>query len=58
MRVENFKRLTIFLKHLVQMNVQKLQVTLNNPIYLGQCIFDESKVLMANFHYNTTIENA
>ena len=30
----------------------KATIHLNKPIYLGLCVFDLSKVLMYNFHYN------
>ena len=58
LRVKNLKRFTIFDNNLVGLHIQKTQVVLNKPIYLGQCILDDSKVLMSNFHYNTVIKNA
>ena len=58
LRVKNLKRFTIFEENLVGLHIQKTQVILNKPIYLGQCILDDSKVLMANFHYNTVIKEA
>ena len=58
LRVKNLKRFTIFDNNLVGLHIQKTQVILNKPIYLGQCILDDSKVLMSDFHYNTVIKNA
>ena len=52
MRVKNLKRFTIFNKDLVGLHIQKTEVKLNKPIYLGQNILDDAKTLMSNFHYN------
>ena len=53
MIVKNLISFTIFEKNLV--GLHKTQVTLNIPIVLGQCIFDDSKVLMSDYDYNTII---
>jgi hypothetical protein len=58
LRVKNMKRFTIFEKNLVGLHIQRKEIKLNKPIYLGQCILDDSKVLMSDFHYNTVIKNA
>ena len=58
MRAKNLKRFTIFEENLVGLHIQKTQILLNKPIYLGQCILDDSKVLMTDFHYNSIIKNA
>jgi hypothetical protein len=50
--VKNMKRFTIFNDSLVGVHIQKLEVKLNKPMYLGQCILDDSKFLMYDFHYN------
>lgn len=52
MRVKNLKRFTIFDDNLVAVHIQKQKVRLNKPMYLGQTILDQSKLLMYNFHYN------
>jgi hypothetical protein len=52
LRVKNMKRFTIFNENLVGLHIQKQKVKLCKPIYLGQCILDDSKVLMTSFHYN------
>jgi hypothetical protein len=52
MRVKNMRRFTIFNENLVGLHISKEKVVLNKPIYLGQNILDDSKVLMSNFHYN------
>lgn len=57
MRVKNLKRYTIFDGDLVGVHIQKMEVKLNKPIYLGQNILDDSKHLMYNFHYNFMLKN-
>lgn len=57
LRVKNMKRFTPFDESLVGVHVQKTKVILNKPIYLGQNILDDSKVLMADFHYNFMYKN-
>ena len=57
MRVKNLKRFTIFNKDLVGLHIQKTEIELNKPIYLGQNILDDSKALMANFHYNFMLKH-
>jgi hypothetical protein len=52
LRVKNMKRFTIFDNNLVGVHINKTSVSLNKPVYLGQNILDESKLLMSNFHYN------
>jgi hypothetical protein len=42
-----------FSKDLVGVQMRKLSVTLNKPIYTGFAILDLSKEHMYNFHYNT-----
>ena len=39
------------------MHIDKLKVKLNRPIYLGQCILDQSKITMADFQYNFMLKN-
>ena len=43
---------TIFHESLVGVHLLKKEVVLNKPIYIGQCILDDSKFLMYDFHYN------
>ena len=52
LRVKNLKHFTIFNTHLVRLHINKLKVKSNKPIYLGQCILNQSKITMADFHYN------
>lgn len=52
LRVKNLKRFNIFNENLVGLHIVKTKVTLDKPIYLGQNILDDSKVLMTDFHYN------
>ena len=56
LRVKNMKRFTIFNEDLVGLHIQKTEVKLNKPIFLGQNILDESKFTMYNFHYNFMLE--
>jgi hypothetical protein len=52
LRVKNMKRFTAFSEDLIGVHIQKTKVLLNKPIFLGQNILDDSKVLMSDFHYN------
>jgi hypothetical protein len=52
LRVKNLNRWTQFDESLIGLHIQKQKVILNKPIYLGQNILDDSKLLMADFHYN------
>ena len=42
---------TIFNQNLVGVHLCKQQVKLNKPIFIGQCVLDQSKYLMNDFHY-------
>jgi hypothetical protein len=50
--VKNLKRYTIFNEDLVGVHIQRQEIELNKPIYLGQNVLDDSKHLMYDFHYN------
>jgi len=52
LRVKNMKRFTIFNESLVGLHINKTEVRLCKPIYVGQNILDSSKHTMYNFHYN------
>jgi hypothetical protein len=43
---------TIFHENLVGVHLLVKKVLLCKPIYIGQCILDDSKFLMYDFHYN------
>jgi hypothetical protein len=45
-------RYTIFNENLVGVHLCKKEVLLNKPIFIGQTVLDDSKVLMQDFHYN------
>ena len=47
-----FKQLIIFNKNLVAVELAKIKLTLNCPIYVGFAMLDLSKALMYDFHYN------
>jgi hypothetical protein len=53
-KAKRLKRFTIFDENsnLIGLHLSKCSVTLNKPIYIGQCILDDSKQLMFDFHYN------
>lgn len=51
-RVKNLSRFTIFDDNLVGVHIQRQKIKLNKPVYLGQTILDDSKLLMYDFHYN------
>jgi hypothetical protein len=46
------KKFTIFNENLVGVHLLKKEVKLNKPIFIGQNVLDESKVVMYDFHYN------
>lgn len=47
----NFARRTIFSENLVSIEMNKLEVVMNKPIYVGFCVLDLSKICVYNFHY-------
>jgi hypothetical protein len=53
-KAKRLKRFTIFdeKSDLIGLHLSKCSVTLNKPIYIGQCVLDDSKHLMFDFHYN------
>ena len=57
MRVKNLKHFTIFNENLVGLHINKSKVKLNKTIYLGQSIFDQSKIIMADFLYHFMLKN-
>ena len=48
----NYYNTTRFSKHLLAIEMKKVQVTMNKPVYLGLSILDISKLLMYEFHYD------
>ena len=48
----NFISQKIFDKNFVAVHCSKTVLTLNKPIYVGFCIFELSKLLMYQFHYD------
>ena len=48
----NFDHCNIFSEDLVAIHMKKTRLVFNKPVYLGMCIFDLSKTLMYDFHYN------
>ena len=42
----------IFDNYLVAIRLTKVELKLNKPSYIGICIFELSKVLMYEFHYD------
>ena len=48
----NYMSQEIFGNNLVAIRSQKVTLTLNKLVYAGMCIFELSKVLMYEFHYD------
>lgn len=49
-------RFVIFNEDCVGVHQLKRNVTLNKPIFIGQCVLDQSKYLMNDFHYNFMLQ--
>lgn len=47
----NFKKFKIIVEDLVTVELNKLEIFYNRPIYLGMVILDYAKLHMYNFHY-------
>ena len=47
-----YKKALLFNDNLAAIELFKIKVCLNKPVYLGQVILDLSKLYMADFHYN------
>lgn len=50
----NFQSLKISNNELVGVNMRKVNIVLNRPVYAGFCILDLSKIHMYRFHYSIT----
>ena len=48
----SIKQFKIFHENLVAVERAKVELTLNQPIYVGFAILDLSKILMYDFHYS------
>ena len=48
----SYQRYSIFSEDVAALQMQKVQLTLNKPIYVGFSILDISKLLMYQFHYD------
>ena len=48
----NFDRCTNFDENLIAIHMKKTKLYFNKPVYLGMSIFDLSKSLMYDLHYN------
>ena len=48
----NFKSGVLFGENLMGCEMGKVKVVMNKPVYLGQAIFDLSKIIMYEFHYD------
>lgn len=51
----NFKKLSVLTENLVSIELGKIKIRFDKPIYLGMAILDLSKWLMYNFHYTYSI---
>lgn len=53
----NFNRITIFDDEFVAVEMTKVRVYFNKPIYAGMSILDISKTLLYEFHYGHMSDN-
>ena len=51
-----YKKSVVFNSELVGVHMHKREILLNKPIFIGQCILDQSKLDMADFHYNVMVK--
>ena len=51
-----FKRFDIINEDLTVIDLQKNEVLIDKPLYLGFCILEHSKLTMYRFHYKKMIE--
>ncbi|XP_011057505.1 PREDICTED: uncharacterized protein LOC105147879 [Acromyrmex echinatior] len=47
----NFHSRSVFAENLIAVQMRKLEVKFNKPIYVGMCILDISKVCLYEFHH-------
>ncbi|XP_070170392.1 uncharacterized protein [Polyergus mexicanus] len=47
----NFHSRSVFAEDLVAVELRKLEIKFNKPIYVGMCILDISKIRLYEFHY-------
>ncbi|XP_071642938.1 uncharacterized protein [Temnothorax longispinosus] len=48
----NFHSRTVFAENLIAVELRRLEVRLNKPIYVGMCILEISKTRVYDFHYD------
>ena len=48
----NFKNGRPFSKYLFAVEMEKTEIKMNKPVYIGQAILDLSKMLMHEFHHD------
>ncbi|XP_071575610.1 uncharacterized protein [Temnothorax nylanderi] len=48
----NFHSRSVFSENLVAIELQKLEVKFNKPVYVGMCILEISKTCLYEFHYD------
>lgn len=53
----NFHSCTIFNPNLVAIQLDKLQILMDKPIYVGMCILDIAKTVLYEFHYEFMKKN-
>ncbi|KAJ8909678.1 hypothetical protein NQ315_011382 [Exocentrus adspersus] len=53
----NFHSIKIFDADLVAVELNKVEICFNRPLYVGLCILDISKTCVYDFHYNFMLKN-
>ena len=48
----NYNTITLFTEHLLAIEIEKMQILMNKPVYLVLSILELSKILMYEFWYD------
>ncbi len=52
----NFKHFKIFNENLIAVNMERVSVTLNQPVFVGFTILEHAKRILFSFHYDVMLK--